>query len=211
MFEIEGLRETLDERHWARLVLRHGKWEVVQKKEEAVMKKANVEIGKTYQAKVSGKLAKVRITGESRFGGWDGINVTTNKKVRIKSAQRLRLVPQPKVVVDPNQSLRESAHDLSKAIGVQMIPAEKAKGKKAPKEKKEKRMSGLDMVAQVLKEAGEPLDAKTMTERAIAKGWKTSGKTPAATVYAAIIREIAAKGKESRFVKVDKGKFTLAK
>ena len=86
-----------------------------------------------------------------------------------------------------------------------------AKPPKAPKAPKEKRMSGLDMVAQVLKDAGEPLDAKTMTERAIAKGWKTNGKTPAATVYAAIIREIAVKGKEARFTKVAKGHFDLAK
>ena len=46
----------------------------------------------------------------------------------------------------------------------------------------------------------------------LAKGlWKTSGKTPAATIYAAIIREIAAKGSESRFRKVERGKFELAK
>ena len=39
--------------------------------------------------------------------------------------------------------------------------------------------------------------------------WKTSGKTPAATIYSAIIREIAAKGKDARFKKVDRGKFAL--
>jgi len=45
----------------------------------------------------------------------------------------------------------------------------------------------------------------------LAKGlWKTSGKTPAATLYAAIIREIAAKGKEARFRKVGRGQFELS-
>ena len=34
-----------------------------------------------------------------------------------------------------------------------------------------------------------------------------SGKTPEATLYAAIIREIAAKGKEARFAKHDRGLF----
>jgi len=29
--------------------------------------------------------------------------------------------------------------------------------------------------------------------------WRTNGKTPAATIYAAIIREIATKGNASRF------------
>src|SRR5690606_24727109 len=61
------------------------------------------------------------------------------------------------------------------------------------------RMSGLDLAAKVLRDAGEPLNAKTIAERAVAAGWKTSGKTPHATLYAAIIREIAAKGAESRF------------
>jgi hypothetical protein len=38
--------------------------------------------------------------------------------------------------------------------------------------------------------------------------WTTpGGKTPHATLYSAIIREIAVKGKESRFVKKDRGQF----
>jgi hypothetical protein len=55
-----------------------------------MMKKNQVQIGGTYVAKVSGQLAKVRIDAESRFGGWDATNVSTHRKVRIKSAQRLR-------------------------------------------------------------------------------------------------------------------------
>jgi len=54
------------------------------------MKKDQVQIGGTYVAKVSGQLARVRIDAESRFGGWDATNVSTRRKVRIKSAQRLR-------------------------------------------------------------------------------------------------------------------------
>jgi hypothetical protein len=51
-----------------------------------------------------------------------------------------------------------------------------------------------------------------MVERMLATGmWTTGGKTPAATIYAAIIREIAAKGDQARFRKVERGKFTLAK
>lgn len=85
-----------------------------------------------------------------------------------------------------------------------------AKTKAAPKKKVDgKRMSGLDAAAKVLAEAKEPLNAKTIVECAITKGyWTTGGKTPWATVYAAIIREIAAKGKKSRFKKVERGKFT---
>jgi len=54
------------------------------------MKKAQVKIGGRYLAKVSGQVVTVRITGWSRYGGWDATNERTGKSVRIKSAQRLR-------------------------------------------------------------------------------------------------------------------------
>ena len=54
------------------------------------MKKNEVKTGETYRVKVSGAIADVRITGENPHGGWDGVNVATNRVVRIKSAQRLR-------------------------------------------------------------------------------------------------------------------------
>lgn len=73
-----------------------------------------------------------------------------------------------------------------------------------------KRPSGLDLAVKVLAEAGEPLAAKAIAERAIAAGWKTSGKTPHATLYAAIIREISKKGDAARFKKTDRGLFVAA-
>jgi hypothetical protein len=71
-----------------------------------------------------------------------------------------------------------------------------------------KRLSGLDAAAQVLCAAGEPLNVGTIMERIATQGlWQTSGKTPAATIYAAMIREIAAKGPAARFQRVDRGCF----
>ena len=37
------------------------------------------------------------------------------------------------------------------------------------------------------------------------------GQTPGATLYSAIIREIATKGKEARFKKTQRGKFSLVR
>jgi hypothetical protein len=54
------------------------------------MKKNEVKVGGTYLAKVSDKVVSVRIDGENPHGGWDATNEATGKKVRIKSAQRLR-------------------------------------------------------------------------------------------------------------------------
>ncbi len=73
------------------------------------------------------------------------------------------------------------------------------------------KLSGLDAAAQILAKAKEPMGCKDMVDQAITKGlWSPGGKTPHATLYAAIIREIAKKGKNARFQKVDRGRFQLA-
>jgi len=48
-----------------------------------------------------------------------------------------------------------------------------------------------------------------MIDAMAAKGLWTSpgGRTPAATLYSAIIREVGTKGKEARFKKTDRGHF----
>ena len=70
----------------------------------------------------------------------------------------------------------------------------------------------MSAAAKVLADAGKPMRAKEMIEAASAKGlWSSpKGKTPEATLYAAIIREIAAKGKTARFSKVERGLFESA-
>ena len=75
-----------------------------------------------------------------------------------------------------------------------------------------KHVGGLDAAVQVLGQTGEPMNCKQIVEKMIAaKLWQTSGKTPAATISAAITREIATKGEASRFRKVAPGRFTLNK
>jgi hypothetical protein len=80
---------------------------------------------------------------------------------------------------------------------------------KAPKEPKAKKVSALDAAAQVLAAAGEPMNTRQMIEAMAAKKLWTSpgGKTPHATLYSAILRELNEKGKDARFVKTERGKF----
>ena len=61
------------------------------------MQKHNVTIGTTYSVKVSGTLAKVRLTRECNYGGWYGTNLATGREIRIRTAARLRseLAPAP--------------------------------------------------------------------------------------------------------------------
>ncbi|MCH7685114.1 MAG: winged helix-turn-helix domain-containing protein [Planctomycetes bacterium] len=92
-------------------------------------------------------------------------------------------------------------------------PTKKTAAKNAPAKTKQKpkgKLSGLDAAVKVLAEAGEPLRCKQIVETMLAKGyWTTGGKTPAATIYAAILREIQTKGKEARFKKTDRGLFAF--
>ena len=54
-----------------------------------------------------------------------------------------------------------------------------------------------------------PVRCQEMIAAMTAKGYWTSpgGKTPDATLYSAILREIDTKGAEARFVKTERGKF----
>lgn len=80
----------------------------------------------------------------------------------------------------------------------------------AAKLRKRSGTSGLDAAVQILAEAGEPLTAGETVKRMLERDlWSTGGKTPAATIYAAILREINVKGAKSRFRKTERGKFTL--
>ena len=87
-------------------------------------------------------------------------------------------------------------------------PVKKAK-KAKPKTEKPKKLSALDAAAQVLAASNEPMNTKEMVEAMASKGYWTSpgGKTPHATLYSAILREINVKGKEARFVKTERGRF----
>ena len=53
------------------------------------------------------------------------------------------------------------------------------------------------------------MSCNEMIEAMAAKGyWSSpSGKTPASTLYSAILKEVSIKGKESRFWKTDRGRF----
>jgi hypothetical protein len=84
------------------------------------------------------------------------------------------------------------------------------KTKRQPAKKSEGKTSALDAAAKVLGESKEPLTTKQMIEAMEAKGyWKSpGGKTPERTLYSAILREIVTKGKESRFAKMERGKFS---
>jgi DNA-directed RNA polymerase delta subunit len=63
---------------------------------------------------------------------------------------------------------------------------------------------------QILKQVGKPLSANEITSVALEQGMiSTVGKTPSATMSARLYVDIKRKGNDSKFVKVNKGKFAL--
>jgi hypothetical protein len=94
--------------------------------------------------------------------------------------------------------------------------AAKLKIKRAPKgagqeQKPAKMLSQIAAAVEVLRDSGEPMTCKGMVEVMSAKGLWTSpaGKSPDATLYASILRELARRGKDARFVKTTPGRFAL--
>jgi len=235
-----------------------------QSEGSTVMKKGEVKVGGTYVAKVSDRLTTVRISGESRYGGWDAVNTKTGKAVRIKSAQRLRgtaalskaEVQAAKAAVgaqvgagakpaaeaakdakaaavaaggeatNPLEAHYRTQKDAAKTEKAAKVAAwrkqiaeksakpdpeldaavkaaeqgRRAKKAKAARPKGERKAGCLDAAVRVLQEAGKPMGCQDIVKEALAKGyWQTKGATPAATLYAAIIRECAAKGPKARF------------
>ncbi len=75
-----------------------------------------------------------------------------------------------------------------------------------------KAMSLMDAAVHLLSQGtGDPMRCKDIVDLAIKRGlWAPrTGKTPASTLYAAILREITLKGDASRFAKTERGKFAL--
>jgi hypothetical protein len=106
-----------------------------------------------------------------------------------------------------DQTARATKDEAATAPSDAAAPTTKAKATKTPKA--DRKLSAIDAAAKVLAESTEPMNAKQMIEAMAAKGLWTSpgGKTPHATLYSAILREIATKGNEARFKKTDRGQF----
>jgi hypothetical protein len=81
--------------------------------------------------------------------------------------------------------------------------------KKAKPDAGDRKLSAINAAYKVLVDSGKAMNCQELIAAMTEKGLWTSpgGLTPAATLYSAILRELKAKGGESRFRKVEKGKF----
>ena len=154
---------------------------------------------------------QVRILAEKASGGWTALNLETKTKVFVPLARQLR-EPDTTATTDGNLTIIEVP-----PATVETINAPEAKPNRKKKATDEsatltKKTSQIQAALQVLSNAKEPMNCQAMVEAMSAQGLWTSpgGKTPHATLYAAILREINTKGNDARFRKVDRGQFVAA-
>jgi restriction system protein len=68
----------------------------------------------------------------------------------------------------------------------------------------------ISSISKLLEQSQEPLHYEEITKRLIAQNlWKTSGKTPAATVSARLSTELKSKGSASQFIRPKPGCYAL--
>ena len=171
----------------------------------------HIELKKVYVLKRSGKAVPARVLREIEGEGYEVELVETNQKVMVRSASSFsglwpdKTMPLPAVVVsdreEPKAKGKKAKGGKKAAKAAEKVDAAAKKPKVA---KVGGKKSGLDVAAEVLKTHGKAMKIPELVCEMIEKQlWTTTGKTPAATIYAAVIREIADKGDAARFARGD--------
>jgi hypothetical protein len=127
--------------------------------------------------------------------------------------------PEPRNNGGTNMSRKKSTKSKAQAELAKKTTDEQAKApagepkaaKAKPAAEKPKKVSALDAAARVLCESKEPMNCQDLIKAMADKGYWTSpgGKTPWGTLYSAVLREIGAKGRDARFKKTERGKFSI--
>jgi len=124
--------------------------------------------------------------------------MATKNRIKAKGKKSSTTVT-PKAEATPQTEGPRPARSMRSRAGATDAPARAAK------------LSALEAAVLLLGETGQAMNCQEMIAAMAAKGYWTSpgGKTPSATLYTSILKELTTKGKESRFVKVDRGHFAL--
>lgn len=143
------------------------------------MSSKQITIGDIYMIKLGRNEVEAEVT-EQLENGWNVRLTASDKIIKVASVDRFLR----KVKTKPEQPTKKKGGAV--------------KGL----------MSGLEAAAFILKQTGRPMRVKEIAEIAIREQlWGSEGATPWASIASSIIRDIAAKGEDSRFEKIDKGLF----
>ena len=124
--------------------------------------------------------------------------MATKNRIKAKGKKSSTTVT-PKAEATPQTEGPRPARSMRSRAGATDAPARAAK------------LSALEAAVLLLGETGQAMNCQEMIAAIAAKGYWMSpgGKTPSATLYTSILKELTTKGKASRFVKVDRGHFAL--
>ena len=163
------------------------------------MKATAIKTGKTYEVTAGRNKTTVRVTKfNPKTGSWD-CETESGKTISIKDTKRFLAEVGKRAAASPPASAGRAAVKKGKSE----TKTQRAKGGKP-----NGMLSGLDAAYRVLTEARRPMHVKEIFETAMQNGYcNLRGATPSLTIYAAMQREIAAKGDDSRFVKEERGLF----
>ncbi len=168
------------------------------------MRLENVQVGETYTLKVGKNAVQVTVKAVDEKGK---ITVTTagGKTITVADAGRLAVHHTNAPTAAKGARGKTGTPKSTKAASGRNV------GQKGAPRGAEKRLGLVDAAIQVMKDVGKPMNCKDIVKVILEKKlWETSGKTPDATLYSSILREIQKKGSESRFKKVERGQFALA-
>jgi len=169
-----------------------------------------IRVGGMYRCKIGRNSVAVQVLNTCA-GGWE-VATASGKRLTIKDAARLSppaaATPEGDAQVAPGAKTRAATPKGAKPVAGRNVGQG---GAPLAQETPKARKTGLvDAAIEVLRGTGQPMNTQEMVEAVLAKGlWKSDGKTPAATLYSSILREIQKKGDEARFVKTERGKFAL--
>ena len=155
------------------------------------MKATAIRIGKMYEVKAGRNTTTVKVEAfNQKTGGW-ACETQSGKTFNVKDAARFvrEIVPKKPPVVKPVKG--------KKAV----TKTERDKGGKPNGV-----LSGLDAAHRVLTESRRPMTVKEIAEIALRNKYcDLKGMTPEFTISAALQRDIKTKGRDSRFVKAERG------
>ncbi len=172
-----------------------------------------LKIGNCYIARFNKMEMPVRIESQKENGVWLARSLTHGRVVFVRSEKQLLReccdhdLAEYAKTVQPNRRSKKEAPAIKMPADATPLPQDRKSKKRRPPMPPQG-LTLLEAAHKILRDARKPMTCQQIVERAVQKKYTaTSGVTPHFTLHSAMSREIAAKGKDARFVKAGRGLF----
>ena len=167
----------------------------------------DIRLGQCFYVRCATRDLVVRIDDFAPGGGWTARSLTHGRKVFVKSIDQILYR------CDEN-GLQTIADETTPNRRSKALPPIKKEPQVVPLPVLMPQLTGplplLDAAAFVLRETKSALSTREIIEIVVSRGlWESTGSTPWQTLSAALNRDIATNGTQSRFQKKERGKFSI--